>query len=171
MTTLTAPSLERRLLQTVKEEVEAKSLREWPEESVEFCLVLMRQFRERISGMRGKIEQALARGVEERSFSRDGGRTLAAANDFAVSIRELIEMLSSSEDAASARLSAELHALAEEAKAYRNLLAEALARVSVPPPPMDWDRLKREADADFAAGHFVTFTTPEEMFEGLAGSD
>jgi hypothetical protein len=171
MTTLTTPSLERRLLQTVKEEVEAKAVREWPQESVELCLVLLRRFRERMAGLRRELDEVLTRGVEARSFAGEGVRPLAAADDFAVSIRELLEKLSPSEDAASASLLAELHALAEEARAYHDLLTEALARVSTPPPPMDWERLKQEADADFTAGRFMTFTTEEEMFEGLAGSD
>jgi hypothetical protein len=165
------PSLEQRLLQTVKEEVESKSVRDWPHESVELCVVLLRQIRERTAGMHRTLEEILAEGVEARSFARDGTPLLAAAEDRAASIREFIEKLSSSEDAVSAKLLMELHALEEEEKAYRDLLAEALARVSAPSPSMDWDRLKQEADADFAAGRFVTFTTPEEMVKGLAGSD
>ncbi|MGH7168870.1 MAG: hypothetical protein ACRELF_17765 [Gemmataceae bacterium] len=152
MTTLTVPSLEGRLLQTVKEEVDAQAVREWPRESVELCLVLLRRFRDRFAGLRGALDELLASGVEAGSFARDGTRLLAAADDFATSIHELIEKLSASEDAASARLVAELHALAGEAKAYRERFAEALARVATPPPGLDWDRLKQEADADFATG-------------------
>lgn len=171
MTTLTAPSLELRLLQTVKEEVEARSVEEWPQKSVETCLILVRQFRKRTVDLRKELEEVLASGIEARSFSPQGASLRAAADEFAAAIRELIDKLSSSEDSASARLLAELHALAEEAKAYRDLFAEALARVSAAPPSMDWDRLKQEADADFAAGRLVRFTTPEEMVKGLAGPD
>jgi hypothetical protein len=171
MTTLTAPSLERRLLQTVKEEVEAKSVRDWPPESVELCLVLLQQIRERTAGMLRTLEEILAEGVEARSFAREGAPLLAAAEDRAASIRGFIEKLSSAEDAASVRLLAALHSVEEEEKAFRDLLAEALARVSAPSPSMDWDRLKREADTEFAAGRFATFTTPEEMVEGLTGPD
>ncbi len=171
MPTLTAPSLDRRLLQTVKEEVEAKSVRDWPPESVELCLVLLRQIRETTAGMLRTLEEVLAGGVEARSFVRDGVPLLAAAEDRVATIREFLEKLSSSEDAASARLLAVLHSLEEKEKAFRGLLAEALARVSAPSPSMDWDRLKREADADFADGHMVSFATTEEMFEGLANPD
>lgn len=170
MTTLTAPSLERRLLQTVKDEVEAKSVREWPQESLELCMLLLQAMRQRTAGMLRTREEILAEGVEARSFTRDAAPILAAAEESAASIRELIEKLSSSEDAASTKLRGVLHSLEKEEKAFRDLLTEALARISAPPPAMDWDRLKREADADFAAGRFVTFTTPEEMTEGLAGS-
>lgn len=171
MTMLTAPSLERRLLQTVKEEVEARSVREWPPESVELCLLLLRQIRERTAGMLQTLKEVLERGVEAHSFAREGAPILAAAEDRAASIREFIAKLSPSEDAASARLLTALHSLEEAEKAFRDLLAEALARVSVPPPAMDWDRLKQEANADFAAGRSVTFATSEEMLKGLAGSD
>ena len=41
---------------------------------------------------------------------------------------------------------------------------------STPPKNMDWERLKREAGADFAAGRYVGFDTPEEMLEGLTPS-
>jgi hypothetical protein len=166
---LVVPSLEQRLLQTVKEEVEVKSVRDWPQESVELCLVLLQQIRERTAGMHRTLEEVLAGGIEARSFAREGAPLLAAAENRAASIREVIEKLSSSEDAVSVKLLTELHALEGEEKAYRDLLAEVLARVSAPSPSMDWDRLKQEADADFAAGRFVTFTTPEEMVKGLAG--
>ena len=171
MTMLTVPSLERRLLQTLKEEVEAKAVRDWPPESVELCLVLLREIHARTAGMLRSLEEMLAEGVEARSFARAAAPILTTAEDNAASIREFIDKLSSLEDAASARLLAALQAVEESEKTFCNLLAEALARVSTPPPSMDWDRLKREADADFAAGRLVTFATAEEMFEGLAGSD
>jgi hypothetical protein len=171
MTTLTVPSLGRRLLQTVKEEVEAKSVREWPQESVELSLILLRQFRERTAGMRRELEEVLARGVEARSFARERVPALAAAEDRAAFLREFIEKLGSPDDPASAGLLRELQSLEEEEKAYYGLLSEALARVSAPVPAMDWDHLKRKADADFAAGRYVRFTTAEEMIEALAGPD
>jgi hypothetical protein len=171
MTTLTTPSLERRLLQTVKEEVEAKSLRDWPQESIELSLVLLRQIRETTTGMLRTLEEILAEGVEARSFVRDGAPILKAAEDRAASIREFIEKLSAAEDAASAQLLAALRSLEQEERAFRDLLSGALTRVSTPPPGMDWDRLKRDSDADFAAGRFVRFETAEEMSEGLAGND
>lgn len=171
MTTLTAPSLERRLLRTVREEVEAKSVREWPEETVELCMVLLWEIRRRTAGMLRTLEQILAEGVEARSFVRDAAPLLAIEEENAASIDEIINTLSSSEDPASAKLLTVVRSLEKEEKAFRDLLAEALARVSVPPPAMDWDRLKQETDADFASGRFVTFTTPEEMAKGLADSD
>ncbi len=171
MTTLTAPFLERRLLQTVKEEVEARSVRDWPQDSVELGLTLFQRSRATTARMRKELQALLTKGVEARSFSRHAAPLLAAAEDFAASIRELIEKLSSSNDSDSARLLAELRLLEQEEKAYRDLLSEALARVAAPSPALDWDRLKSEADADFAAGRSVTFTTAEELSEGLAGPD
>lgn len=171
MTTLTAPSLERRLLQTVKEEVEAKSVNEWPDESVELCSILLRQIRERTAAKLRALQDMLAAGVEARSFVREGTPALAAAEERAASIRESIARLSSMEDIASTMLLGELRSLAEEEKSYRHLLADALGRVSSPPLAMDWDRLKREADADFAADRFVRFATAEEMAEGLTEPD
>ncbi len=171
MTTLTVPSLEQRLLHTVKDEAEAKSVREWPQESVALCLHLLQQFRERTADMHRALEQMLAEGAEARSFARDGAPILTAAEDRAAAIREFIGRLTSLNDEASARLLAALRSLEKEEKGFRDLLADALARVSTPAPSMDWERLKREADADFAAGRFGTFTTPEGMVEDLTGSD
>ncbi len=171
MTTLTVPSLEQRLLRTVKEEAEAKSVREWPQESVELCLNLLQQIRTRIADMHQTLEEILVEGVEARSFAREGAPILAAAEDRAASIRELIDRIASLEDTSFARLLKVLRSLEKEEQAFRDDLAEALNRVSESPPSMDWEQLKREADADFAAGRFVTFTTPEEMAKGLAGSE
>jgi hypothetical protein len=171
MTILTVPSLEQRLLRTVKEEAEARSVREWPQESVELCLNLLQQIRTRIADMHQTLEEILAEGVEARSFAREGVPILAAAEDRAASIRELIDRIASLEDACFARLLRVLRSLEKEEQAFRDDLAEALARVSESPPSMDWEQLKREADADFAAGRFVTFTTPEEMAKDLAGSE
>lgn len=171
MTTLTVPSLEQRLLHTVKEEAEAKSVRDWPPESVDLCLLLLQQLRERTVNMHRALQEMLANGVEARSLARDGAAILAAVEDNAADIRELTGKLASLDDVASARLLAALRSLEKEEKAFRDLLAEALARVSTPPPAMDWERLKREADSDFADGRFVSFTTPEEMIKGLADSE
>jgi anaerobic glycerol-3-phosphate dehydrogenase len=121
--------------------------------------------------MHRALEEMLAEGVEARSFARDGAPILAAAEDRAAAIREFIDKLTSVNDETSARLLAALCSLEKEEKAFRDLLADALARVSTLPPSMDWERLKREADADFAAGRFVTFTTPEGMVKDLTGSE
>lgn len=171
MTTLTVPSLEQRLLYTVKEEAEARSVRDWPQESVALCLLLLQQFCERTADMHRALQEMLAEGVEARSFVRDGAPILAAAEDRAAAIREFIEKLASLNDESTARLLTALRSLEEEEKAFRDLLAEALARVSTPPPTMDWERLKRESDADFAKGQSVRFTTPEELVKDLTGSE
>ena len=59
----------------------------------------------------------------------------------------------------------------KETDDFRDRLATALALASRPPVAVNWDRLKEEADADFAAGRSVTFETPEDMLKGLGGCD
>ncbi len=171
MTALTMPTLERRLFQAAKEEAEAKSVSEWPKESVETCLVLIREIRARTVRMLETLEAILAEGIEARAFKRDFAPLLPAAESDMTAIREFVEKLSSSEDDASGRILAALHSLEEVEETYRDLLAEVLARASNPHPSLDWERLKSESDADFKAGRFVSFTTNEEMLEGLTDKE
>lgn len=147
MTTLTMPSFEKRLFQTMKEEVEAKSVREWPSESVELCLVLLLEIRARIAAMLQTLEEVLAEGVEARSFVVDSTPLLAAAEKFAASIGELVEKLSSSEGDASARLLAALRLLAKEEQTYRNLLGKAASLAARPSPPLDRERIRKAEEA------------------------
>lgn len=167
MIMLATPTLERRLLQTVIEEAEAKSVREWPPESVELSLILLKQLRESMTGMHRKLEGSLAEGVEAGSFVRQATALRAAVEEQTASLRELIDKLAPLEDAVSTKLLAALRSLEEAEKAFHDLLVQALARVVMPPPSLDWERLKKESDADFASGRSVAFTTREEMFEGL----
>ncbi len=159
MTTLTIPTLERRLFRAAREE------------SVEFCLVLLHEIRARTVRMLETLEATLAEGIEARAFKRDFASLLPAAQSDRTAIREFVEKLSLSEDDASGRILAALHSLEEVEASYHDLLAEALARASNPRPSLDWERLKSESDADFKAGRFVSFTTNEEMVEGLTDKE
>ena len=169
MTTLATPSFQRRLLSTVKDEVVAEPVRDWSQPSLELGLGLLRTFRASVAGMLQTLENMLSKGVEKRAFLREGARLLTEAMERTPLIQELVEALTPAEDAASLKLMAEVQALAEEEEAFRNLLTEALSRASMPFRPMDWDSLKREVDADFAAGRFVAVETADDVCKGMAG--
>ena len=159
MPTLLIPSFERRLLQTVTEEVAAGPVREWPEQSLRLCLDLLRKMRENAANLRRGLEDVLAEGVEARSFTRDYGPVLPAAEDHLARVRELAGRLSPAKDGASESLAAELRLLGQEVQAFRDLLAGALSRASEPPRPVDWGRV-RAAEEAHARGETKPFSPP-----------
>src|SRR5829696_8345997 len=108
MTTLTMPSLERRLLQTVAEEIAAGSVHQWPRPSLQLCLDVLRKIREHAADARQALGGVLADGVEARAFARDYSPSLPLADDHIAKVRGLMERLSPAEDAASGSLAAEL---------------------------------------------------------------
>src|SRR5262245_19906856 len=123
MTTLLMPSLGRRLLQTVREEVAAEPVRDWSPRSLQLCLNVLREIRESIAAARRALEGELAEGVEARSFARTYGPVLPSADDHLASLRELIIELSPEEATAAASLVAELRLLEQENTEFRDLLA------------------------------------------------
>jgi hypothetical protein len=171
MTTLTKPSFNRRLLQAVREQVASEPIRGWDQRDLQLCLDFLQKLRENAADIRRALEEDLAGGVEPRSFVRDRCPFLHELNERIALVQELVESLSPVKDAAIESLLAELRLLDQENKTSRDLLAEALARASEPLRPIDWDQLKRESDADFAAGRFTAFATPEDMLKGLGSGD
>ncbi len=153
MPTLMIPSFERRLLQTVSEEVTAEPVRAWPEQSLQLCLDLLRKIRDNNAGLRQALEEMLSRGVEARSFARDYSPVLADIADQLARLREIAERVEPAEDPASARFKEELRPLVEEMEAYRDLLADAVARASVPVPPFDESRLPPAPTGPTAGGY------------------
>lgn len=173
MTTLTnpKPSFNRRVLQAMREQVASEPIRSWEQRDLQLCLDFLRKLRENAADIHQAMEEDLTGGVEARSFVEGGGPFLDELNERIALVKEFDEALSSVKDPAIEKLVAELRLIDQENKASRELLKEALSRASEPPPPIDWDQLKRESDADFAAGRFTAFATPEEMLRGLGGRD
>jgi hypothetical protein len=167
MTALTTPSFQRRLLQTVEEAVAS----DLAEEKIRLGMGIVRELRASFARMRREFEDEVARGVEARSFVREYGPTLPAADEYLASLRRLLEVLSVAEGTPAESFVAELRLLEEENKSFRDRVAEVLCLASAPPPRVDWERLKQEADADFGAGRFTTFETPEGILKELAGGD
>src|SRR6266536_6476321 len=97
----------------------------------------------------------LAQGVEARSFLRTNGPLLPTIDDQIGQVRGLFEQLA--EDTASGSLAAELRLLEQEIQAFRDLLAEALSRVSEAPRPVDWERV-RAAEEAHARGETKPFS-------------
>jgi hypothetical protein len=157
MTALMIPSFERRLLQTVREEVAAEPVNAWPPQSLRLCLDLVRNMRENTADMRQVLEQVLADGVEAHSFHRDYSPLLPATDDHLAQVRELVERLSEAADAAPESLAAELRLLQQKIQAFRDLLAEALSRASAAPRQVDWGRV-RAAEEAHARGETKPFS-------------
>ncbi len=167
MTTLATPTLQRRLLQTVGEAVANDRFGE----TIQLGVGVVRELRESVARMRREFEADLAEGVEAHSFARSCGPILSATDEHQIQLGRLLEELSGAQGTAAEPFLAELRLLEKETEAFRDRLAEALSLASRPPAPVDWDRLKEESDADFAAGRFTTFESPEDMLKGLAGGD
>jgi hypothetical protein len=140
-------------------------------ETIRLGVGVVRELRESVARMRRELEDNLAEGVEARSFARSSGPTLPVMDEYLLQLGGLLEELSGADGTPAEGFVTELRLLEKETEAFRDRLAEALSLVSQPPGPVDWDRLKRESDADFAAGRFTTFETPEDMLKGLAGGD
>ena len=161
MTSVTTPELQRHLLVTVGEAVAKDS----PGETIRLGVGIVREVRESVARIRQELEDELARGVEPRSFAASHGPVLRDMDEHQVHLKRLLGELAGTEGSVAEPFIAELRLLETEAQAYRDRLAEALSLASKPPGPVDWERLKEEADADFAAGRFTTFVTPEDMAE------
>ncbi len=165
MTTLTTPTLQSLLVRTVGE-----ALANNPNqlgETIRLGAGVVREVRESVARMRQELEE----GSNARSFARSYGPIVPDADEYLVQLGSLLEELSDADGTAAELFIAELRLLKKEAEAFRNRLAEALSLAAESPRPLDWDRLKSESDADFAAGRFTTFETSEAMRKGLAGDD
>jgi nitrogen fixation/metabolism regulation signal transduction histidine kinase len=157
MTTLAIPSLQRRLLETVREEVAAEPVRDWLPGSVQLCLDLLRRMRNNFNEMREELEKKLAEGVEARSFAGNSTSFLAAVDEHLNGIRKLVGLLTSANDAASKSMAAESRLLEENVQAFRDLLAKALSKASETPRSIDWEKV-RAAEEAFARGETKPFS-------------
>jgi hypothetical protein len=146
MATLTTPSLERRLLQTVTEELEAEPVRNWPKNSLQLCLDMLRGIGESADKERRLLQEVLASGVEARSFSSICAPGLAVADDIISILRKLVGQLTEN-DAGSQSLVAEARVVEKKYRAMRDLLAEALARARETRRPVDWLQVRAAEEA------------------------
>jgi hypothetical protein len=157
MTTLTLPSFNRRVLQTVGEQAATEPVRTWPRRTLQTALGVLQGIRASAFDMRRELENELASGVEPRWFVRTYSEVLPMADEHVAAIRDLIDSLVAGEDLSSQSLVAELRLHEHEAQAFRDLLAEALAQASDPPHPVDWDRVDAAGEA-FASGKTKPFS-------------
>jgi hypothetical protein len=141
------------------------------DEAIRLGVGIVRELRESVARMRREFEDELAEGVEARSFYRSYSPLLPPTDDCIRELGRLLEALAGAEGTAGESFVAELRLLEKEYITTRDFLAEALARASEPPRPIDYERLKQQSDADFAAGRFVTFETPEDVRKGLTSDD
>ena len=163
MTTLTT---QRRLLQTVAEAVTKDGFKE----TIRLGVGIVRELRDSLARMRQEFEDELTQGVEARSFALSYRELLRAADEQLLGLRGLLKELSGAEGTAESFV-AQLRLLEKENTAFRDRMAEVLSLASKTPGRVDWERLKHEADADFAAGRFTTFETSEHMLRDIAGGD
>jgi hypothetical protein len=164
MTTLTT---QRRVLQTLGEAVTKDGL----EETIRLGVGIVRELRGSVARMRQEFEDEWAQGVEARSFARSCREALCAADEHLLGLRGLLKELSGAEGTTAESFLAELRLLEKENTAFRDRMAEVLSLASKATGRVDWERLKHESDADFAAGRFTTFETSEHMLRDLAGGD
>ncbi len=157
MTALEIPSLHRRLVKTLRDEVENEPIREWDPESLQLCLKILRDSSEKTARVRQSLEELLAGGVEARSFARGFGPLLGAVEEHAANVRGIGEHLSKAKGALPEAVAAELAVLARETLAYRDLLSEALARSTEPPRPADPERV-RASEETYARGEAKPFS-------------
>ena len=154
MTTLTASTLQRRLLQTVGEAVAIEQEANGSlGETIRLGVGIVRELRESVARTRRELEEELAGGVEGRSFARSYHPLLPATDEYQVQLRRLLEEISGAEGTAAGSFVAELRLLEEEAQAFRDLLAEAVSRASEAPRPLDLERVKA-AEAAYARGAY-----------------
>jgi hypothetical protein len=140
-------SFERHLLQTVRQEVAAEPLYEWPEESLQLGLDLLRKIRAKAANLHKQLEDKLAGGVEASSFARTHGPVLTAMDDLLADVQGILESPSRLEDHAVESFATEARMLERELWSSRALLAEALSKALEPPRPVDWDRFRRAEEA------------------------
>ena len=159
MTTLAIP-----LLRSVKEQLAEAPVQGWPPPELQMFRETIQVLRNNTASLYERLENRLAEGVEARSFARDSGPLLAAADDQLGTVQELVEKLMSAEDLAAESLvgqlrslQQELCSLKQEMRAYRDLLADALSRASAAPGPIDWERV-RAAEEAYAGGKTKRFS-------------
>jgi hypothetical protein len=159
MTSLISPSFNGRLLQTVREQAAAEPVRTWPVRSLQTALKILRDVRESAVDARHELADELSAGVEARSFAGAYQEYLPVLEEQVGIVRQLIELASPAEDPSSQSLVAELRLLETENQAFRDLLADALARASAPVRPVDWERV-RAAEEAHGRGETKPFSPP-----------
>ena len=157
MTTLTLPTFEGRLLQSVSAELKARPVSNWPGPSFQLCLDLIGSLCENGARLRQDLEQILAQGVETGLWKEHCGALVSGASEQVTKVRETIGLLGSADDPDSARLRAGLQLLEQETVAYFDLLTASLARASEPPRPIHWDRV-RASEAAYSRGETKLFS-------------
>jgi hypothetical protein len=168
MTAVAVPALQHRLLLTVGEAVANGGL---DEETLRLGLGIVRELRESVARMHQELVHELAAGVEGRSFVRSYSPIRAAADEYLVSLGQLLEALSAAEGTPAESFVTELRLLEQDSKAFRDRIAQALSAASRPHPVVDWESLQRKSDAEFAAGRFTTIASAEELRKRLADGD
>jgi hypothetical protein len=157
MATLSFPSLNQRLLRTFRAQAAAEPVPQWPRQSLQLCLNVLRDMRESVVEARQALEEELAAGVEARSFAHVYAPFLPIAEEHADIVRELVGTLAPAEDSASRSVAAELRQLQGENERFRDVLADALAHATAPPSPVNWERI-RAAEEAYARGETKPFS-------------
>jgi hypothetical protein len=155
MTTLAMPSFQLRLISAVAEEM--KAVQEQVAEDSQFLADLLRRIREYDVQVRQKLEELLVNGVEARSFVRDYGPLLAATESQIATFQSLGEKHAHEGSQSFQNLMTETRLLLDEKRSFRDFLAEALARASEKPRPVDLQRI-RSAEEAYARGETKPFS-------------
>src|SRR6516162_2448696 len=108
MSTITLPSFNQSLLQTIAKQAETEPVRTWPQPTLRAALRVLQEIRASALDMRRTLENELGAGVDPRSFVREYGDVLPKAEEYLVAIRELMKCLTPTEDVASESVVAEL---------------------------------------------------------------
>jgi hypothetical protein len=132
----------------------AVPVHEWPPQELQLFADAIQGIHRNTVQVRRALEDLLAGGVEARSFARDYSLFLPATESHLAGVRELVEHLQTAERLASESqaqvlrsLEAQVRSLEYEMSAYRDLLADALARASQAPRPVDWERIRAAEEA------------------------
>jgi hypothetical protein len=156
MTTLQFPSLERRLLHTLTNEV-TSSVKDWPPQSFEVCLKLLRQLKESISVSRRNMVDVLADGIETRTLISFISMRLPVIDETISDIHLMVRALAiiDSPDEIKA-LVEEARDLEKEAQRFRDFLAKVFSDASQPSEPVDWVRVEA-AGQEYKSGKMKRF--------------
>ena len=155
MTTLTASTLQNRLLQTVGEAVaNEQEANVGFGETIRLGVGIVRELRESVARTHRELEEELAGGVKGRSFARSYRPLLSATDEYQVQLERLLKELSGAEGTAGGELRRRVASAGKGGwQAFRDLLAEAVSRASEAPRPLDLERVKA-AEAAYARGAY-----------------
>jgi hypothetical protein len=141
----------------------------WPPEAVEETVHFFVQFRRAAATSRKAVERSLEGGVEVRAFLEDSALLCGVLRRFVEDFEELER--NGTIGGVPQAVAGQVAASRREQTDFLDFLEAAREKARESPHALDWTSLKRESDADFAAGRFTAYDNAEAAMTDLTSDE